>query len=285
MLSSLCVPDRLKSCFACCPPIRPAGYEHLDHKNIIRKVLLENRREYNPDDRDVRPVTGFSCWALGFIDPEKKQAGCLLHPCRNNGNDLRFRIDYGNKCLREGCREAGIFETLNEDEKGFWLSLTEDLDSFEYSSRKNNILFSLLGWGNSVLSMIADEESGVRFNRTGFLEAYPFFRTGLLPKGNAYLLTAVVSRAGTSILKEKDFRKLFETLSRDLISEINKGFYTGEGPVFVHTMDLDGLFSDFLRVLLNIKKSDQSTAEKIKLFTDNRLGLFLKGIKEWKNRS
>jgi len=277
MLSSLCFPDKLKSCFACCPPIRSAEYDHLDHKNIIRKILLENRREYNPEDKNVRPVTGFSCWAMGFIDSENRQAGCLLHPCRNNGNDLRFRIDYGSKCLREGCQEAGIFETLNEDEKLFWLNLAQGMDTFEYSSRKINVLFKLLGWGNSLLTIIADEESDIQYTKQGFLDTYPFFSTELSPKGYSYLLTSIVSEAGTSILKKKKFKEEFESFTGKLLLEIHERYYRGEGSVFVHKMNIDVLFSDFLRIALKIKKSEYTTVEKIKQFTDNRLKLFCEG--------
>ena len=279
MLSSLCFPDSLKSCFGCCPPIRPEGYDHLDHKNIIRKMLLENSRDYDPDDGDVRPVTGYSCWAMGFIDSRNRQAGCLLHPCQSNGKDLRYRIDYGNKCLREGCQEAGTFERLNDAEKIFWLNLAEGMDSFEYSSRKNNVLFTMLKWGNTLLSAIASEDSGRHFNRSGFLDAYPFFITDISPKGHAYLLTNVVIETGASVLKNREFKEAFENFSTGLMPEIKERFYMGDGPVFVHAMNLDSLFADFLRVFLKIRKSDTSTVEKIRRYTDNRLRLFSEGIK------
>ena len=38
MTVSLCFPDEEKSCFACCPPIRAAGYEHIEYKNFINRA-------------------------------------------------------------------------------------------------------------------------------------------------------------------------------------------------------------------------------------------------------
>jgi molybdopterin-guanine dinucleotide biosynthesis protein A len=41
-LADLCAPDGDKTCFACCPPIRPAGYEHVDHRAAVARMLREN---------------------------------------------------------------------------------------------------------------------------------------------------------------------------------------------------------------------------------------------------
>lgn len=30
-------------------------------------------------------ITGFSCWALGYMDNGHKMVGCLLHPGQNGG--------------------------------------------------------------------------------------------------------------------------------------------------------------------------------------------------------
>lgn len=279
MLSSLCFPDGTKSCFACCPPIRPAGYDHLDHKNIIKRVLLENTYGYRPDERNTRPVTGFSCWAMGYLDPDYRQPGCLLHPLQNNGEDLRFRIDYGTKCLREICNEAKIFEMLNECQKSFWLNLTDGLDSFEYSSRKINPLFRLLGWGEKILSQIADKESGKRTDRAGFFRSYPFLESSVPSKGYAYLLTYIVNDKGPEILMTAGFERSFRSFSTDLINGIKERFDIGAGPVYVHKMDFDLLFADFIRIPLGIKKSEYTSVEKIKYYADNQLRLFCCGLK------
>ncbi len=278
MLSSLCFPDSSKSCFACCPPIRPAGYDHLDYKNSIKRMLLENTAGYIPEDISIRPVTGFSCWAMGYLDPGFRQPGCLLHPSKNNGNDLRYRIDYGSKCLRETCHEAKVFEMLNKDQKNFWLKLADGLDSFEYSSRKTNILFNILGWGNKVLASIADKESGRFFDRLFFLKSYPFFDSKISPKGYAYLLTYIINGAGSEVLRKPEFKRSFKVFSRNLTAAIKERFDRGEGPVYVHKMEIDLLFADFLRISLQMKKSECSAVEKIMRYTDEQLELFCRSL-------
>ena len=278
MISSLCFPDSLKSCFACCPPIRPAGYDHLDYKNIVKRILRENSAVYRPEERIIRPVTGFSCWAMGYLDHDFRQPGCLLHPSQNNGDDLRYRIDYGTKCLRETCNEAKIFELLNEDQKNFWLGLTDGLDSFEYSSRRTNILFNIIGWGEKVLVSVAERESGNLPGRSHFLKSYPFFSGKFSPNGHAYLITYIVSEIGSEVLKDPEFEKSFQSFSRRLINEIKEQFDMGTGPVHVHKMDIGRLFADFLRISLQLKRSEISTVKKITEFTDNRLEIFCRGL-------
>ena len=75
---TLCFPDHEKTCFACCPPIRPAGYEHIRYKNIIRRMLRENNEDFLQTKMEIIPITGFSCWALGYLDKSHKLVGCLL---------------------------------------------------------------------------------------------------------------------------------------------------------------------------------------------------------------
>lgn len=278
MISSLCFPDSSKSCFACCPPIRPAEYDHFDYKNTIKRILLENSSEYRPEEKNIRPITGFSCWAMGYLDPGKKQPGCLLHPSQNSGDDLRYRIDYGTKCMREICHEARIFERLNETQKKFWLKLTDGMDSFEYSSRKNNILFKIINWGDKVLALLADKESGGNLNRLQFFKAYPFFDNEISPKENAYLLTFIVNDRGSEVLKKTGFKKSFKLFSKHLIEGIKQRFDRSGGPVYVHKMDIDRLFKDFIRISLQLKKSEYPTLEKIKQYSDEQLMQFSRSI-------
>jgi hypothetical protein len=156
--STLCAPDQEKSCFACCPPIRPPGYEHLQYTNEIKRVLRENTASLRREEKSLLPITGFSCWALGHLDGGFKRIGCLLHPSQNGGEDLRYRVDYGDKCARESCLEAGIFARLCPEARNFWVRLSEGLDSFSYSSRTLNPLFRILGWGGAVLNLVATAE-------------------------------------------------------------------------------------------------------------------------------
>src|SRR4030042_784895 len=186
--ATLCAPDEEKSCFACCPPIRPPGYEHLQYTNEIKRVLRENTASLRRKERSLSPITGFSCWALAYLDGGFKRIGCLLYPSQNDGEDLRYRVDFGDKCARESCVEARTFTHLSPEAKGFWLRLSERLDSFSYSSRTLNPLFHILGWGDVLLILVAMAEKGRTPDGDSILKTYPFFETTLSPRANAYLV-------------------------------------------------------------------------------------------------
>jgi hypothetical protein len=217
---SLCAPDGQKTCFACCPPIRPAGYEHIRYKTIIQRILRENTFSYNQEDRGLRPITGFSCWALGYLDKEYRRIGCLLHPVQNQGIDLRYRVDYGEKCRRESCPESETFSLLEERAKRFWLHLADGLDSFAYSSRKENPLFHMVGWGTPVLGLIPSVE-GSRYGRETFFEAYPFFQRPYLPRPPVYPAKRLIDGNTVYLLKNRGFREAFEGFCHLLSSKLS----------------------------------------------------------------
>lgn len=143
-ISTLCYPDGKKSCFACCPPIRPQRYEHISFKTIIHRELVNNTLRFKNSIPSRRPITGYSCWAMAYIDDSFKIPGCLLHPYLNQGEDLRYLVDYGEKCKRESCIEYDLFSILSEKEKLFYIRMTDRMDFFTYSSRRLNPLFHLL---------------------------------------------------------------------------------------------------------------------------------------------
>ena len=88
-------------------------------------------------------------------------------------------------------------------------SVKQILDSFEYSSRKINKLFNLIGWGNKVLALIADSDSEKYNGRSVFFKTYPFFDSSIPPKGNAYLITHIIYKKGAEVLKKPDFNETF----------------------------------------------------------------------------
>ncbi|MGE5840772.1 MAG: hypothetical protein ACM335_00735 [Deltaproteobacteria bacterium] len=155
-------------------------------------MLRENTASLRREDGDLSPITGFSCWALGYLDGRFKRVGCLLHPGQNQGEDLRYRVDYGGKCSRESCVEAQIFKLLAPEARAFWLRLSDGLDSFAYSSRTLNPLFLILGWGSPLLKLVALAERERDMRAKSILETYTFFQTDLPARANAYLLNAVV---------------------------------------------------------------------------------------------
>lgn len=251
---TLCFPDTEKSCFACCPPIRPAGYEHIQHTNIIKRILRENTLLFTDREEGLSPITGFSCWALGYLDKSYRLVGCLLHPAQNEGLDLRYRIDYGDKCRRETCPESKIFLDLSINERKFWVHLADGLDSFSYSSKKNNPLFTMMGWGAVTLRMIALHEAGNTFVKESFFRAYPFFFTRLHPRANAYLLNKLVQMENIDLLKSESFRGQFEAFSADISGLLKQAARQMPNAIRTHLLTLDPYFLDFLRLSVGLTK-------------------------------
>lgn len=278
MPSSLCFPDTEKSCFACCPPIRPPGYVHADYESIIKRILRENSIEYCPDKRDIKPVTGFSCWALGYIDAQYKRIGCLLHPQINNGHDLRYRIDYGSKCVRESCPEEKTFSIMDEKQKSFWLHLTTGMDSFEYSNRKTNLLFKILSWGNKLLAEISDNDNKRYCSKKQFLQSYPFFKTQLSPRGHAFPVSQVILNKGNDLLTSNEFKNKYTGFSKLLTKKIKTKFKFPSDGVFVHKLGINNEFSDFIRLTLGIRKAEITLVDKLHDFVLDELDSFCEKI-------
>ncbi len=106
----LCQPDETKSCGACC-----GLYNWQDHSRETLQALLQKRTSsfFSPDPEKGFPPpcqgarvpaanvplleTIHNCEYLGFIDPCQKKVGCLLHPSRHQGRDLRGKSFYGEK--------------------------------------------------------------------------------------------------------------------------------------------------------------------------------------------
>ena len=77
-----------------------------------KRDLKENSEDFDRQGKGIIPITGFSCWALGYLKDNHRLIGCMLHPFQNDGVDLRFRVDYGEKCSRESCEEQKVFSGL-----------------------------------------------------------------------------------------------------------------------------------------------------------------------------
>ena len=276
--TTLCAPDEEKSCFACCPPIRPPGYDHSPYANEIKRVLRENTASLRREERAIFPITGFSCWALGYLDGGFKRIGCLLHPTQNDGEDLRYRVDYGDKCARESCVEAGIFAHLAPETKNFWLRLSEGLDSFSYSSRTRNPLFRILGWGGSVLNLVAVAEKERDLHKDSILDICPFFNTALPPRANAYLLRVLIDSESVDLLRDRRFRSRFEELSDRLSKEIPLQVFSSSSAPYVHSLPMDTDFLDFLRLSGRIAKAPPEEAVSLKEFVDHELKRFRDGL-------
>ncbi len=276
--STLCFPDTGKSCFACCPPVRPAGYEHIQHRNIIRRMLLENSEAFKKHAGEKIPITGFSCWALGYLDNNHRLIGCLLHPAQNGGVDLRYRAEYGEKCEREFCPEAKAFSGLALDDKEFWLHLADGLDSFSYSSRKLNPLFDMMNWGGNLLGSLASNEGYRAFTKEFFFQSYPFFSTNSPPKPNAYLIRWLVDREGIHILKSHTFKSRFERfsgrISKALCQATQQNHPHQPAGFHTHLLDLDSDFLNLLRLSARLTKTTKQDALALKKLVDGELEKF-----------
>ena len=106
--ASLCHPDPMKSCGACC-----GLYNWRDHSRKTLLPLLEKRtslffscrrdpelfrRACAKEPLSANPKlleTIHNCDFLGFVDGESKRVGCLLHPSVHRGRDLRDHCFYG----------------------------------------------------------------------------------------------------------------------------------------------------------------------------------------------
>ncbi|MBN2809855.1 MAG: hypothetical protein JXR80_10220 [Deltaproteobacteria bacterium] len=155
-LASLCFPDPEKSCFYCCPPIRDPAADPLDTIAERKLLLRNNRRELQKNLAAPHEISGESCWGLGFLDDREKQAGCLLHPLRHQGRDLRHLTGYQFKCANALCREAQVFAVLSTCEQNFCLNLCRNMDSFHYSSRRNPLM-RLLAWEKEIVQTAIHE--------------------------------------------------------------------------------------------------------------------------------
>lgn len=271
---TLCFPDTEKSCFACCPPIRPAGYEHIQHKSIVKRILRENTLLFADKKEWISPITGFSCWALGYLDKRYRLVGCLLHPAQNGGADLRYRVDYGDKCRRETCPESNIFLDLGINERRFWIRLVDGLDSFAYSSNKNNPLFKMMGWGPEILRLVASHEDRNTFSKESFFRAYPFFSTKLHPRANAYLLNKLVRMENIALLKAESFRGRFKTFSAEISGRLRQTARQMPNATHTHLLTLDPYFLDFLRLSVGLTKIHLEEAVRLKKIVHKAIRTF-----------
>jgi hypothetical protein len=273
--ATLCFPDGVRSCFACCPPIRPAGYEHVRYETMMKRVLRENTRAFRAEEREVRPITGFSCWALGYLDPACRLVGCLLHPARHHGEDLRYRVDFGEKCRRETCPEADAFDRLTPKDHAFWLHLADGLDAFAYSSRSRNPLFRVLNWGPTILRRIRRDAQGRghRHSAASLERAYPILASSLPPRGWAYPVERLCALGGAGLLRKAETPELLESGLRSLILRIRREEAVPEPADAPHThrLPMERSFLDFLRLTAGVRRLTPENAGMLKHRVDRTL--------------
>jgi hypothetical protein len=170
---------------------------------------VDNTARFRRDGPRPEPITGYFCWGLGFLDGAGKQIGCLLHPARNQGRDLRHLTGYGDKCRRETCPAAVAFAALTAGQQQCLLGLVRDLDSFQYSSP--NPLWSVLGWGEKIAAGLAELEGGSALTGDRLRDRYPLLAEPD-PDGRAWLLERLLDRHGPEVLARPDLAERLEFL-------------------------------------------------------------------------
>lgn len=265
---SLCAPDSERSCFGCCPPIRPQGYDPLDWVSSLKREFQEHRSAFFKNALCPQPIVGFSCWALGYLDGQGRTIGCLLHPARHAGRDLRHLTGYEEKCSREFCLPAKQFQRLKPLSQAFWLGLAAGLSSFYYASPRANPLFHVLLWGANVLETLAMFAMAQGYSVTEIVYAYPFLtREGLSPRGHRFLVEAVLTQGhGSKLWNNAKIEAMAQKIHDTVCAELGR-FHTGPHRVkgfYVHRMGLGEAFADYLRLTHGLRQGHPEVLHRIK---------------------
>ena len=131
----------------------------------------------------------------------------------------------------------------------------------------------MLNWGSEILSSIARSSTMKRITRQAFLDSFPFFKTGLSPKGNAYLVLRIINKNGTDLLENDLLRKRYESVVSSLIKYLPVKSSTSIEP-FTHILDIDPLFADFLRLTAGYSRINLDEAVEIKSIVDRKIDEF-----------
>jgi len=224
MDDSLCMPQAGFSCFACCPPIRPAGYEHLADRGSWRRMFAENRADFLAGRLQAKAQTGFFCPGLGFLDKAGRRVGCLLHPAANQGRDLRGPTGYRDKCERESCPESRAYAALPPAERAALMELCQGLDSFQFSSSAQNPVRRLLAFGPRATAAAA----GLGLAARDELASWPWLHE--LDSAHGWLLGRLVKREGAELLRRSDLAQLMAAETDKLAKQMGPSPPLEQGP-------------------------------------------------------
>ena len=163
---------------------------------------------------------------------------------------------------------------MGNEERQFWLRLTNGMDAFEYSSKRINPLFDLMGWGRKVLGKVFSERPERAISKDGFIRDYPFFETSLNSRGNAYLLYRMIEIRSTAILKSASFLHRFEKFSQSMAGFLRRFLRSTKGSTYTHLLNLDRHFLDFLRLTVGISRVEEANARKLQEILDHEIQNF-----------
>lgn len=134
----LCQPDAGKSCGACCGLY---NYADSSRASLVARLRARTARFHasvrgiddlpafsdqtrQAEDQTKRYEVIYCCEYIGFLDPEEKRVGCLLHPSVHGGADLRDVSFYGRK-LCEG-HFCPSYHYISREEKLSLLYILDD---------------------------------------------------------------------------------------------------------------------------------------------------------------
>jgi hypothetical protein len=167
-----------------------------------------------------------------------------------------------------------VFLELGSTERQFWLQLSEDLDSFSYSSRAHNPLFKVMGWGAGLLKLVARHEKGRGMTRETFFRSYPIFSNQAIPRSNAYLISRLVTEDNVHMLKTESFCAGFEAFSTRLSDQLKRVLPTENEAPYTHLLEFDKGFLDYLRLSIGLTRMNREEAVGLKDLVDDALREF-----------
>lgn len=254
MSESLCMPAPNLSCFACCPPIRPAGYEHLADRGSWRRMFSENRASFMAGHLPDHVQIGFSCPGLGFLDAAGSQVGCLLHPARNQGRDLREPTGYRDKCDRESCPQSRAYAAMPADARAALMALCAGMDPFTFSSRARNPVMRLLAFGPEV----ANAAAIISLYNIDALAAWAW-----LPEADpahGWLLARLLEKRGPDLLTEPHLAELLRNTASDIAKRLGPSPPLEQGQLLFELCD--EWEARFWRTLSGRHKARQAELER-----------------------
>jgi hypothetical protein len=136
----------------------------------------------------------------------------------------------------------------------------------------------MLGWGSSLLAKISDNDIEKYYSKKQFLNRYPFFDTGLSPKGHAFPVNYIIRIKSFDLLADIEFKNKYENFQKILSGKISSKFKLPPDGIFVHKLPINREFSDYIRLTLGVRKAEITFVNKLYDFVVNELDLFCETV-------